>query len=103
MAILVKTEYVRKDTVRIICYVYDDDEALVAATSVAVSVKDPLGTMVEDKTGMTTSTPGIYEHYYTTTAAVEEGDYQIECDILDGSYHTYVHSHFSMKAGINEA
>ena len=100
--IRVQTEFVRKGTVRIICYVYDDDEALVAATNVYVSIVDPVGAVVENATVMLTDTPGIYEYYYETTTAVEEGDYQVECDILDGSYHTFVHSHFSMTAGIKE-
>ena len=104
MAILVQTEFIRKSTVRILVYVYDDDEALVAATNVYISIVDPDGEVVVDgeTETMDTDTPGIYEHYYETTAAVEEGDYQIECDILDGSYHTFVHGHFSMKAGIKE-
>ena len=102
MAILVQTEFVRKSTVRIIVYIYDDDEALVAATSVAVSIIDPDGTVVEDETNMPATATGVYEYYYTTTTAVIEGDYQIECDILDGSYHTFVHSHFKLVSGINE-
>ena len=102
MSILVKTEFIRKDTVRVICYVYDDDEALVAATSVDVSIKDPDGTVVVDETAMTPSSTGVYEYYYTTTTSVIEGDYQVECDITDSSYHTYVHGHFLVRAGINE-
>lgn len=102
MAIKVQTEFIRKGTIRIICYVYDDDEALVAATSVAVTIIDPAGTAVENATDMPTDTPGIYEYYYETSITVEEGDYQVECDITDGSYHTFVHSHFNMKAGIKE-
>lgn len=103
MAIKVQTEFIRKGTVRIICYVYDDDEALVAASSVRVSIRNPASEVVVNATVMDTDTPGIYEHYYETTTSVEEGDYQVECDILDGSYHTFVHSHFNMRAGINEA
>lgn len=102
MAILVKSDFIRKDTVRVIVYVYDDDEALVNATSVDISIIDPDGTVVVDVTAMTKTATGTYEYYYTTTASVDEGDYQIECDITDGSYHTYVHSHFTMRAGINE-
>jgi len=102
MAILVKSEFIRKDTVRIIVYVYDDDEALVAATSVKISIAGPNGDIEVDEVAMTTDTAGVYEYYYTTTTDVGEGDYQIECDILDGSYHTFVHSHFSISAGINE-
>lgn len=100
MAILVKTEFIRKDTVRIICYVYDDDEALVDASSVSVSIKKD--TTVEIDTGMNRTDPGTYEYYYTTSTSVSTGVYQIECDILDGSYHTFVHATFNMEAGINE-
>ena len=102
MAIRVQTEFVRRGTVRVICYVYDDDEALVAATSVAISIVDPDGTVVVDEAAMTATATGVYEYYYTTTTSVDEGNYQIECDILDVSYHTFVHSHFSMVAGVNE-
>ena len=102
MAILVRTDFVRKATVRVICYVYDDDEALVDATSVSVSIIPPNGTAVVDDQAMTKTATGIYEYFYTTTASVAEGDYQVECDILDGSYHTFAHGHFKMAAGINE-
>ena len=102
MAIKVMTEFIRKATIRIICYVYDDDEALVDATSVAVSIVDPDGTVKVDEIGMTKTSTGTYEYYYTTTALLLEGDWQIECDILDGSYHTFENSHFDLAAGINE-
>ena len=102
MAIRVQTEFVRKGTVRIIVYVYDDDEALVAATSVDISIVDPKGTVVVDEAAMTPTDTGVYEYYYTTTTSVVEGDYQIEADITDSSYHTYEHGHFNMMAGINE-
>lgn len=109
MAILVKTEFIRKDTVRVIVYVYDDDEALVDATSVDISIIDPDGDIAVnasavsvDEVAMTKTTTGTYEYYFTTLITIDEGDYQIECDITDGSYHTYVHSHFNLRAGINE-
>ncbi len=109
MAILVKSEFVRKGTIRCIVYVYDDDEALVDATTVDISIVDPNGDIAVNASavsvteiGMTKTATGVYEYYYTTAITIVEGDYQIECDITDGSYHTYVHSHFSMAAGINE-
>lgn len=102
MAILVQSDFIRKGTVRTICYVYDDDEALVDATSVDISIKDPDGTMVIDEVAMTKTATGVYEHFYTTTTAVVVGDYQVECDVTDGSYHTYQHASFRMKKGINE-
>lgn len=103
MSIKVQTEFIRRGTVRVICYVYDDDEALVNATSVSISIKDPNGTVVIDKVDMGAPTAlGIYEYYYTTTVFVIEGNYQIECDILDSSYHTFAHGHFAVSAGINE-
>jgi acyl-[acyl carrier protein]--UDP-N-acetylglucosamine O-acyltransferase len=102
MAIKVQTEFTRGGTVRILVYVYDDDEVLVTPTSVSVSIVNPAGTVVVDDAAMSASATGVYEYYYTTTSAVVEGNYQIEADILDGSYHTIAHSHFSMAAGINE-
>lgn len=103
MAIKVMTEFIRKATIRVICYIYDDDEALVNATSVDISIIDPDGTAVVDEAAMSNAAgTGIYEYYYTTTTAVIQGNYQIECDITDSSYHTYVHGHFSLVSGINE-
>ncbi len=102
MAIRVQTEFIRKGTVRCIAYVYDDDGDLVAATSVEISIIDPDGTVVVNGVAMTPTATGVYEYYYTTTIAVIEGDYQVECDVLDGSYHSFGHHHFSLAAGINE-
>ena len=102
MAIKVITDFIRKATVRTICYVYDDDEALVDATSVSISIKDPDGTVQIDGTAMTKASTGTYEYYYTTTTSSIRGAWQIECDILDGSYHTFAHGSFRLKAGINE-
>ena len=102
MAIPVITEFVRKGTVRIIVYVYDDDEALVDATAVIVSVVNPAGTAVVDEQAMAKTATGTYEYYYTTTTAVIEGDYRIQAQITDGSYESMVHGHFNMKAGVNE-
>ena len=102
MSIKVMTEFVRKATIRILVYVYDDDEALVDATSVKISIVDPKGTVKENAATMNRTSPGTYEYFYTTTTLLEEGDWQIECDILDGSYHTFEHSHFNLSAGINE-
>ena len=102
MAILVQTEFTRTGTVRIIAYVYDDDEALVDPTSVSISIKDPDGTLVADDQAMAKNSTGMYEYFYTPATTAVLGDYQIECDILDGSYHTIRHSHFSVAKGINE-
>lgn len=102
MAIRVQTEFIRKDTVRCICYTYNDAGVLANATSVDITIKDPDGTVVVDETAMNNTGTGVYEYYYTTTASVVEGDYLIECDITDGSYHSYVHGNFIMVAGINE-
>lgn len=102
MAIRVQTEFVRKSAIRVIYYNYDDDEALVAATSVAISIVDPAGTVVVNAAAMTSTATGVYEYYYATTASNVEGNYQIEIDSLDSSYHTYVSGHFKLFAGINE-
>jgi len=102
MAIRVQTEFTRAGTVRIIYYNYDDDEALADATSVAISIIPPSGTVVVDEVAMNKTATGVYEYYYETTSSVEEGAYQIEVVALDGSYKTIVPSHFTMEAGINE-
>ncbi len=102
MAILVKSEYIRKETPRIIVYVMDDDEALVDATSVDISIRDPDGTLVVDEQAMTKTATGVYEYFLLTTTSFVEGNYQLEADITDTSYHTYEHGHFNLKAGVNE-
>ncbi|KKM06390.1 hypothetical protein LCGC14_1744510 [marine sediment metagenome] len=93
MAIQVISEFVRKDTIRLIQYVQDDDEALVDATSVDISIVDPAGTVVVDEAAMNKTATGTYEYFLVTTISFIEGDYQIEADITDSSYHT---------AGVNE-
>jgi len=104
MAIRVQTEFTRKGDVRVIYYNYDDDEALVAATAVYISIIDPDGTVVVDgdTITMTATDTGIYEYYYATTTSTVEGDYQIEVDSLDGGKHSLYHGHFSISKGINE-
>ncbi len=102
MAILVQTEFIRTGTVRIICYVYDDDEALVDATSVSITIKDPKGTLVADDQAMTKTSTGTYEYFYTSATTASLGNHQIECDILDGTYHTPRHGHFKLNKGISE-
>ena len=102
MAIRVQTEFLRKATVRILCYVYDDDEALADATSVDISIKDPAGTVVVDEAAMTKTATGTYEYYYITTTSNVEGNYQVEVDVTDSSYHSYGSAHFRMFAGVNE-
>ena len=102
MAIRVQTEFTRKGDVRIIYYNYDDDQALVTATDVVVTIKDPDGTKVEDETAMVEGDTGVYEYYYATTTASVAGNYQVEVDSLDGGKHSFYSYHFSLKAGINE-
>lgn len=102
MAIRVQTRFIRRATVRVIVYVYDDDEALVDATSVDLTVKDPDGTIVVNEQAMSKTATGTYEYFYTTTTSSIEGDHQILADITDSSYHTYQEGHFSLEAGIDE-
>ncbi len=102
MAIPVITQFVRKETIRIIQYVYDDDEALVDATGVIVSVVDPAGTAVVNEQAMAKTATGTYEYYYTPSTAAIQGDYRIQTQITDGSYETIGHGHFELRAGVNE-
>lgn len=102
MAIRVQTDFIRKATVRIIAYVYDDDGDLADATSVSVSIMNPAGTLAKTAQTMSNTATGTYEYYCTTTADWLEGAYQVEVDVLDGSYHTYATGHFTLVAGINE-
>jgi len=100
MSIKVQSEFIRKATVRILCYVYDDNEDLVEATSVKVTVIDPTGATKVDDLAMSPSATGVYEYYFLTLVTHEEGNWQIQCDIADSTYHTFVNGHFRLKAGI---
>jgi len=102
MAIRVQTEFTRRGDVRIIYYNYDDDEALVAATSVSISIKDPDGSVVVDEAAMVEGDTGVYEYYYATTTSSVVGNYQVEVDSLDGGKHSFYAGHFLLRAGINE-
>lgn len=102
MAIRVQADFIRKGTVRLIYYHYDDDGDLIDATSVAISVVDADGTVVVDEVAMNKTATGVYEYYYTTTTGVVEGDYQVEVAATDGSYVSYAQGSFRMAAGINE-
>lgn len=102
MAIRVQTEFTRGGDVRIIYYNYDDDEALVQATSVSVSLISPTGAVALNEVAMVEGDTGVYEYYYATAAYYSEGNWQIEVDSLDGGKHSIYHSHFKLSAGINE-
>lgn len=102
MAIRVQSEFIRKATVRIIYYNYDDDGDLADCTSVAISIVSPTGAVAINGVAMTKTDTGTYEYYYTTPSYATEGNWQIEVDALDGSYHSFFNGHFSVAAGINE-
>lgn len=103
MAIRVVTEFTRKGTIRIIYYHYDDDGGLADASSVAISLVSPTGALALNAVAMPWKTTGTYEKYYTTAEYYSVGNWQIEVDALDGSYHSIYHSHFNLQAGINES
>lgn len=102
MAITVIKVFTRKGHVRVIYYNYDDDDALADTSSVAISIVDPDGNVDIDEGTMDKTDTGVYEYYYPTTVTSTKGDWQIEVDALDGTYHSFFYSSFTLRAGINE-
>jgi len=88
MAIEVITEFIDKDTVRIIGYVKDDDGALVDPTACKVSVIDPDGATQIDEVAMSQTATGTYEYYYhtgETTDPMDKGEWRGYVLTVDGS------------------
>ena len=74
-------------TIRIHTEIYDIDDILVdPATSVKITIIDPdEGATVTDGV-MSSSTTGIYDYYYTSTASVKYGTWRYVITALDSSY-----------------
>lgn len=91
MGIEVITEFIAKATVRVRAYVYDDDDALVdATTSIKVIITDPSGTTVVPSAGngdddMTKAATGTYTLDYKTTTSTTKGWYNVQVIVIDGS------------------
>ena len=89
MAIEVITVFPDNATVRIITYVYDDDDALVDPTgSIKCTIYDPDGTKQVEAQDMTKDVTGIYEYYYhkgTGLDPMDKGEWRGEIEVIDGS------------------
>lgn len=86
--ITVVTEFLRKSTVRIIAYIYDDDDNLVDPTEVLLDLWDAEGTPLQEETAMTLvdiGVAGIYEHYEYTDADSPAGNWRGVVWAIDGS------------------
>ena len=84
-------DFIAKETVRIIAYVYDDDDELVAVdpTSIKVIIKDPDGITIIPSEGngdddMTKNADGIFEYFYRTTIATAKGWWSGKVVEIDG-------------------
>ena len=81
----VVTEFLQGATVRVMAYIYDDDDDLVDPTTVTVDIWDYVGTKVVDGAAMTKASTGIYEYYYNTDTDSEEGSWRGIVWAVDGS------------------
>lgn len=91
------TEFVKKTTVRIIAYVYDDAGKLTEPSgSVKVTIWNPSGdkqllgdpnyeaTMTKN-TDADSPAYGAYEYYYETDADTDKGWWRGEVEVIDGT------------------
>jgi hypothetical protein len=86
MGIEVVIEFLASATVRIITYVYtDDDELTDPTTSIKVTIYDPNGDKQVDGDDMTQSDTGIYEYYYQTTSSTDKGWWHGNVVVVDGT------------------
>ena len=85
MAIEVIVEFIASATVRVVAYVYDDDDVLTdPATSITISIYDPDGTAQVDGAAMTKTATGVYEYYYQTTSSTDKGWWHGNVTVVDG-------------------
>lgn len=88
MAIKVITDFSISDTVRVWCYVYDEDNALVDPTGITINIYDPDGTLEADNAAMTQSETGIYYYDYhkgTELDPMAKGRWRGEVKTVDGT------------------
>jgi len=95
MSITVITEFIKKASVRIVAYVYDEDGALVnpthASTPIRITIYDPDGTVTatEDSAMDSTGATGIYDYYFATDADTASGWYRGVIEVMDGTDPVY--------------
>jgi hypothetical protein len=98
--VIVITSFPDNASVWILAFVYDVDGTLADPTAIKVSVIDPDGeTQVEDAS-MTKydSNTGIYEYTYhkgVDTDPMDEGEWRIEGEVIDGTGESAIISPFN--------
>ena len=88
MSIEVVSDFKDIATVRVIAYVYDDDDTLTDASAVILNIYDPSGTLQVDGDAMTHSDTGIYEYYFhkgSSEDPMDKGNWRGEVIVQDGS------------------
>ena len=95
-------EFLSSATVRVIAYVYDNNDALVDPTGVTIDIYDPEGTKQVDDVAMSSVSTGIYDYYYhkgVGEAAMSTGRWRGTVKPVDGSGvdATYSPQSFSFK------
>jgi len=66
------------ETIRFTATITDSDEAAADPTTVTISIRNPVGTMVVTDQTMTNPSVGSYYYDYTTLSAGVEGMYTVE-------------------------
>jgi len=86
MAIEVKTEFIAGATVRVIAYVYDDDDALVnVGTSIHATIIDSSASTQASASTMSEAATGVYEYYHNTTTDSARGYWRGQVDAVSGT------------------
>jgi len=98
MAIEVITEFVAGATIRVIAYIYDDDDDLVnVGTSINTTIIDAAGTTGATASTMSQAATGVYEYYHTTSTASEKGYWRGQIDVVDGTKTSIAKYGFKVK------
>jgi len=93
--ITVLTEFIKKATVRVVAYVYNEAGNLVdpthLTTPIRVTIYDPDGTVTatEDAAMDSTGETGIYDYYFATDADTASGWYRGVIEVMDGTDPVY--------------
>ena len=102
MAVTVVTEFNDNATVRVIAYIYDDDDALSDPTGATIDIYDPDNAKQVDGSAMSSSETGVYTNFYhrgAGEAAMDSGRWRGIVLIADGTGADTVYSSktFSFK------
>ena len=86
MAIVVKTDFIAGETVRVIAYIYDDDGDLVnVGTSIHATIIDSSASTQASASTMSEAATGVYEYYHNTTTNSAKGRWQVQIVEVSGT------------------